>query len=67
MARARSRPATTRISLRYDRLQHYFSTCKLESSSGMPIELESPYGAEHAFKVIQAAMADYEEAFPRER
>lgn len=49
-----------------DRLQHYFSTYKLESPADSPVELQKPYGARHAYKVVKAAMEDYHEAFPRE-
>jgi inorganic pyrophosphatase len=48
-----------------ERLQHYFSTYKLESPHESPVHLEKPYGAKQAFKVVEAAMADYREAFPR--
>jgi inorganic pyrophosphatase len=49
-----------------ERLQHYFSTYKLESPHETPVHLEKPYGVEQAYKVIEAAMEDYRQAFPRE-
>lgn len=44
-----------------ERLQHYFSTYKLVPGADIQIQVQSIYGAEHAAKVVQAAIDDYEE------
>jgi len=49
-----------------ERLQHYFSTYKLESPHEDPVHLEAPYGKQQACKVIEAAIEDYNIQFPRE-
>ena len=46
-----------------DRLRHYFSTYKMLSPDEDRVEIDAPYGREHAAKVIQAAMADYDDHF----
>ncbi len=46
-----------------DRLRHYFSTYKMLSPGDPTVAIEEPYGREHAEKVVEAALADYEEAF----
>lgn len=46
-----------------DRLRHYFSTYKMLSPGDPTVEIDTPYGREHAEKVVKAALADYEEAF----
>jgi inorganic pyrophosphatase len=45
------------------RLRHYFSTYKLPPSELVKVQIDQTYGPEHAFEVIRAAMADYEEHF----
>jgi len=46
-----------------ERLRHYFSTYKLVPGNESQTYIQSVYGAEHAFKVIDAARGDYSEAF----
>ncbi len=44
------------------RLRHYFETYKLEPGKN-PVRIDAVYGAERAYEVIRAAMADYSAAF----
>ncbi|RMF59419.1 MAG: inorganic pyrophosphatase [Calditrichaeota bacterium] len=46
-----------------ERLRHYFSTYKLIPGEESQIEIRTTYGAEHALKVVQAAIEDYQEVF----
>lgn len=46
-----------------ERLMHYFSTYKLMPGEPSHVSIEKVYGVEHAAKVIQASMADYDEEF----
>ena len=47
-----------------ERLRHYFMTYKLKGDEDKTmIEIRSIYGREHAEKVIQASIDDYEEAY----
>ncbi|HEX9162178.1 MAG TPA: inorganic pyrophosphatase [Thermoanaerobaculia bacterium] len=46
-----------------ERLEHYFSTYKLVPGEKPQVTL-SRYDASHAYRVIEAAIADYDEAFP---
>jgi inorganic pyrophosphatase len=46
-----------------ERLRHYFETYKMVPGKPSPAHIELVYGAEHAFKVIRAAMQDYEHEF----
>lgn len=46
-----------------DRLRHYFSTYKMVPGEESQMSVEMTYGLEHAKKVIQASLEDYEEAF----
>ncbi len=46
-----------------ERLRHYFETYKMVPGQPSPAHIDKIYGAEHAFKVIKAAMQDYEEEF----
>jgi inorganic pyrophosphatase len=46
-----------------ERLRHYFSTYKLVRGEGSPIQIEKTYGREHALRVVQAAIQDYDEEF----
>lgn len=48
-----------------ERLQHYFSTYKLDSFQQSPVKLEKPYGVAKAQQIIEASMQDYQEHFPR--
>jgi inorganic pyrophosphatase len=43
-----------------NRLSHYFSTYKAQPNQVPQVLVGEPYGARHAEKVIEAAMADYE-------
>ncbi|MEM8766614.1 MAG: inorganic pyrophosphatase [Pseudomonadota bacterium] len=45
------------------RLRHYFSTYKTLPGEDPAVSVGDPYGREHAIKVIEAASADYAEAF----
>ena len=42
-----------------ERLQHYFSTYKLVPGAKPQIAVQRVYGAEHAARVVEAAIADY--------
>ena len=42
-----------------ERLQHYFETYKLVPGAKPQIAVQRSYGAEHAARVVQAALADY--------
>lgn len=46
-----------------ERLRHYFMTYKLEPGK-QPVAIDGMYDAAHALAVIEAAVADYDEAFP---
>ena len=46
-----------------ERLEHYFSTYKMVPGEKSPIRIASVYGSDHAARVIEAAMKDYEEEF----
>ncbi len=46
-----------------ERLQHYFSTYKLLPGQLDDVKLGEVYGSEHALKVVEAAIADYDENF----
>jgi len=47
-----------------ERLQHYFLTYKLVPGRRARAHIARVYGRNHALKVVRAAMADYEAAFP---
>jgi inorganic pyrophosphatase len=47
-----------------ERLQHYFLTYKLVPGRRAKAGIDRVYGRNHALKVVRAAMADYEAAFP---
>ena len=47
-----------------ERLNHYFQTYKWAPGKKSTVRIDAPYGREHAEKVVLAAMADYDEAFP---
>ena len=42
-----------------ERLQHYFETYKLVPGTAAQIRVQRTYGAEHAARVVEAAVADY--------
>ena len=46
-----------------ERLEHYFSTYKLVPGEGQRIRVAGTYGNEHAYAVVEAAMADYRAHF----
>jgi inorganic pyrophosphatase len=46
-----------------ERLQHYFLTYKLIPGQPVRAKISRTYGRSHAYKVVRAAMADYEETF----
>ena len=46
-----------------ERLQHYFLTYKLVPGQRAQARITSIYGRKHAFKVVRAAMEDYEAKF----
>jgi len=46
-----------------DRLDHYFRTYKLLGASDPPVNIESRYGRDDAFAVVNAATADYTDSF----
>lgn len=46
-----------------ERLRHYFATYKSLNLEDMNVKVDKMYGREHAFEVVQAAMADYVEEF----
>lgn len=46
-----------------ERLNHYFSTYKLVPGKEAVLKIEGMYGREHAYKVIQAAIQDYDDVY----
>jgi len=46
-----------------ERLRHYFATYKMLPGEPSMMRIDEVYGWEHARKVIEAALDDYEEAF----
>ncbi|MGH7884599.1 MAG: inorganic pyrophosphatase [Thermodesulfobacteriota bacterium] len=46
-----------------ERLRHYFSTYKLIPGEEPRMIIEDVYGREHAMKVVEAAMKDYDEVY----
>jgi inorganic pyrophosphatase len=48
-----------------ERLRHYFGSYKAVVGGENPITVAQTYGAEHARKVVQAALEDYAERFGR--
>tara|TARA_R110002111_G_scaffold24043_9_gene53659 strand:- start:188 stop:814 length:627 start_codon:yes stop_codon:yes gene_type:complete len=46
-----------------ERLRHYFGTYKMVPGQESQMTVEQTYGVEHASKVVEASLADYEEAF----
>ncbi|MDX1618894.1 MAG: inorganic pyrophosphatase [Balneolaceae bacterium] len=46
-----------------ERLRHYFATYKLVQGEAAKVEIEEIYDREHAIKVIEASVEDYEQAF----
>ena len=50
-----------------ERLRHYFLTYKLVPGESSDVSIEHAYGREHALRVIEAAVADYEESYGSDR
>lgn len=46
-----------------ERLRHYFSTYKMGPGRNEPAEVSQAYNAEQAFRVVEAAIQDYQEEF----
>lgn len=46
-----------------ERLRHYFETYKLVPGEEPQFSIEAVYGRAHAFQVIEAAIADYDETY----
>lgn len=42
-----------------ERLEHYFATYKMVPGAERQIEVRKVYGHEHAYKVVEASLADY--------
>ena len=47
-----------------ERLQHYFETYKMVPGRKSKVSIERVYGVEHALRVVQASIDDYEEEHP---
>lgn len=58
-----ARDITDVPSVLVERLQHYFLTYKLVPGQRAQAKITSIYGRNHAFKVVRAAIADYDEKF----
>jgi len=46
-----------------DRLMHYFATYKLIPGEESAVSVGRPYGREHAYRVLTAAIEDYRDAY----
>jgi inorganic pyrophosphatase len=46
-----------------ERLRHYFSTYKLAPGKQPTARIDAVYSREHAYRVVEAALADYDESF----
>ena len=46
-----------------ERLEHYFLSYKAVPGSENSVSIPEVYGRDHAFTVVEAAMADYQDAF----
>lgn len=49
-----------------DRLEHYFLTYKLIPGQHHPVSIEERYGRDHAYRVVEAAIVDYENEIAHE-
>ena len=49
--------------IKAERLQHYFSTYKMQPGKDIEIKVDHVYGREEALRVIEASMADYDAEF----
>ncbi len=70
MARSRSgpRPAAEIAEipeLLVERLKHYFLTYKMVPGQESDVSIDRTYGADHAVKVVEASMKDYDEEYGR--
>ncbi len=50
-----------------DRLEHYFATYKALPGHPHDVVIDHRYGSDHAFAVVEASIADYDEAFRSDR
>jgi inorganic pyrophosphatase len=48
-----------------ERLQHYFLTYKFVPGRGAQARIKKVYGRRHALRVVEAAVADYDDTFAR--
>ena len=46
-----------------DRIEHYFATYKAMPGATGDVVIEARYDRAHAFSVVEASIADYDEAF----
>ena len=51
--------------LMIERIRHYFATYKLVFGKDNPMTIEGIYGCEHAEKVVQASITDYDNMYGR--
>jgi inorganic pyrophosphatase len=58
-----ARDITDLPSVLIERLEHYFLTYKLVPGQAPKAHIDRVYGRKHAFKVVEASMADYVEKF----
>ena len=49
--------------VRVERMRHYFETYKLVPGADSTVSIEEAYGRERALRVIEAAIADYDEEY----
>ena len=49
--------------IKIERLQHYFSTYKMQPGKDIEIKVDHVYGREEALRVIEASMADYDATY----
>ena len=53
-------------SILVERLRHYFTTYKMVPGKESAAVIESVYGVEHACRVVQASLDDYDEVYGRQ-
>jgi inorganic pyrophosphatase len=58
-----ARDITDLPSVLIERLEHYFLTYKLVPGQAPKAHIDKVYGRKHAFRVVEASMADYVEKF----
>lgn len=49
--------------IKTERLQHYFKTYKMIPGTEPSVEVDHVYGHDHALRVIEAAIADYQDTY----